>query len=441
MAGRTAPFSSFEWMIAWRYIRAKRAEGGVSAMTWISLIGITLAVFALVVTLAVRTGLRSDLIDILVGSNAHITVKMSAVETVTVTQGDFSTDVVQRINTIADYDAWRARIEAVEGVQRVDPVVSNFALMTSGQLSLLVNANGIRPDDLAGIPRVVDPLWRQGSLEDFGRTENGIAVGRGVAEDLGLTIGSRVTLITAQGVQTAAGRSPRSATFEVVYIFQTGGQILDNSRVYMPLTKAQDFFGVDGAVDQLQVFLDDPQDDVAMRLKVAEALPAGGWLYTWKDESGDYLRALSLEDNALFILLSILVLIASMNIVSGLIMLVKNKGRDIGILRTMGLDQGAVLRVFFLVGAWIGTAGTVLGVGLGVLFALNIDHVYGFVNWLSGNGVAELSARGFIFPSAILRPADIVSAMALSLGLSWGITIFPARRAARMNPVEALRYE
>ncbi|KPP85003.1 MAG: lipoprotein-releasing system permease protein [Rhodobacteraceae bacterium HLUCCA08] len=441
MAGRTAPFSRFEWMIAWRYIRAKRAEGGVSAMTWISLIGITLAVFALVATLAVRSGLRADMVDIMVGSSPHVTVRMSDIETITVTQGDFTQEVQRRIDTIAAYDDWRARIAGVDGVERVDPVVSDFALMTLGQTSHLVNVNGIRPDDLAAIPRVVEPIWREGSLADFGRAPNGIAIGRGVADQLGLGVGSRVTLLTANGVQTAAGRSPRSASFEVIYVFQTGGQILDRSRVYMPLDKAQDFFGVDGAVDQLQVFLHDPEDDAAMKARVSEVLPPGGWLYSWKDESGDFLRALALEDNALFILLSILVLIASMNIVSGLIMLVKNKGRDIGILRTMGLDQSSVLRVFFLCGAWIGTFGTLLGVILGAVFALNIDHVYSFVNWLSGSGVDELTARGFIFPSAILRAGDIAMAAGLSLGLSWGITLFPARRAARMNPVEALRYE
>jgi lipoprotein-releasing system permease protein len=211
--------------------------------------------------------------------------------------------------------------------------------------------------------------------------------------------------------------------------------------VYLPLDEAQNFFNRGDAVDELEVMVEDPEAIDAMLPDLMAAMGPRALVWTWRDSAGAFLRALTVEDNVMFILLSILVLIASMNIISGLIMLVKNKGRDIGILRTMGLTEGSVLRVFFICGASIGTVGTIAGVALGCLFALYIDPVFAFINYASGGGVWDPSIRGIYQLPAELRLPDVLSAVALSLGLSWVITLFPARRAARMNPVEALRYE
>ena len=225
------------------------------------------------------------------------------------------------------------------------------------------------------------------------------------------------------------------------YIFSAGRFDIDRTRIYMPFAEAQSYFNKDGVVDEFEVMVTDPDavDDYAQDLLAAGGPEALVW--TWRDSSAAFLRALTIEDNVMFIIMSILVLIAAMNIVSGLIMLVKNKGRDIGILRTMGLTEGAILRIFFLCGAFTGILGTLMGVALGCLFAVYIDPIFSFVNYYAGGGVWDPSIRGIYNLPAKLLPKDVLSAMALSLGLSFVVTIFPARRAARMNPVEALRYE
>jgi lipoprotein-releasing system permease protein len=250
-----------------------------------------------------------------------------------------------------------------------------------------------------------------------------------------------VRLISPQGVKTALGTSPRVNAYTVVYIFTAGRYDIDKTRIYMPLAEAQSYFNKDGMVDEFEVMVHDPEavDDYATALLQAAGPEA--LLWTWRDSAGAFLRALTVEDNVMFIIMSILVLIAAMNIVSGLIMLVKNKGRDIGILRTMGLTEGSVLRVFFLCGAFTGVLGTLAGVVLGSLFAAYIDPIFSAINYWAGGGVWDPSIRGIYTLPAKLMPGDVISAVALSLGLSFVVTIFPARRAARMNPVEALRYE
>jgi lipoprotein-releasing system permease protein len=258
---------------------------------------------------------------------------------------------------------------------------------------------------------------------------------------LNAQIGDRIKLISPNGVRTAFGTSPRVKSYEVVYIFSAGRYDIDRVRVYLPFAEAQSFFNREGVADEIEVMVEDPEDIAALRFDLLRAGGERAVLFTWKDSASAFLRALDIEDNVMFIILSVLVLIATMNIVSGLIMLVKNKGRDIGILRTMGLTEGSVLRVFFICGAGVGVIGTVFGVILGCLFAIYIDPIFSLVNALSGGGVWDPSIRGIYHLPAELRFNDVLSAVVLSLGLSFIITIFPARRAARMNPVEALRYE
>ena len=428
MASTPAPFAAFEWMIAWRYLRARRAEGGVSVMTWISLIGITLAVFALIATLAVRTGFRSEFVGTILGANAHVTLYNS---------GQVN-DQGRIERTIADYDTLAARVAAVPGVTRAAPLIRGQVMISLRGRNSGVEVFGISAENLATLPGIAES---DEALGDLGRFEAGIAIGSGVARDLGVGVGDRVKLISPDGVRTALGTSPRINAYEVVYIFTAGRYDIDRTRVYMPFAEAQSYFNRDGVADELEVMVTDPEavDDMADALfRVAGPRTL---IWTWRDASGGFLRALEVEDNVMFIILSILVLIAAMNIVSGLIMLVKNKGRDIGILRTVGLSEGSIMRVFFICGAFTGLIGTAMGVVFGCLFAIYIDPIFSFVNFVMGGGVWDPEIRGIYALPAELRLTDVLSAVGLSLGLSFFVTLFPARRAARMNPVEALRYE
>jgi len=422
------PFARFEFMIAWRYIRAKRAEGGVSIMTWISFLGIMLAVMALIATLAVRAGFRHEFVGTILGANPHASVIPIGRQV----EGG------RTLRVLSDYDAIAERLRGVEGVTGAFPVIRGQVMATANGRNAGVEVLGITPENLATVPLVAHPEIAYGDLAAF---PTGIAIGIGVARELGLSVGDRVRLISPDGARTAFGTSPRISAYEVTYIFQVGRYDIDRIRVYMPFDEAQIYFNRDGVADEIEVSVTDPDRVLSMVVPLTRAADADVIVWTWRDNAGAFLRALQMEDNVMFIILSILVLIATMNIVSGLIMLVKNKSRDIGILRTMGLSEGSILRVFFICGSSIGVAGTLAGVALGCAFAIWIDPIFAFVNWLAGGGVWDPSVRFLSTLPARLEFGDVMSAVALSLGLSFVITILPARRAARMNPVEALRYE
>lgn len=423
------PFAPFEWMLAWRYLRSKRADGGVSIMTWISLVGITLAVFALIATLAVRSGFRAEFVDTILGSNAHITVK---------TLGEIDPQTEKLDQTIRNYEERAAAVRKVDGVTRVAPLVRGQVMATAGGRNAGVAVYGISPENLATIPRVANPETAKGSIKDFGK---GIAIGSGVASELGVGLGDKIRIISPDGAKTAFGTSPRVNAYEVTYIFTAGRYDIDRVRVYLPFEEAQIYFNREGRADELEVMVEDPEKVDAMGAAIRQAAGGNVFLWTWRDSSGAFLSALEIEDRVMFVLMSVLVLIAAMNITSGLIMLVRNKGRDIGILRTMGLTEGSILRVFFICGAFTGIIGTIFGTILGCLFAMYIDPIFALVNSLSGGDAWNPAVRNIYYLPAKLEFLDVLSAMGLSLFLSFVVTIFPAQRAARLNPVEALRYE
>jgi lipoprotein-releasing system permease protein len=423
-----APFAAFEWMIAWRFLRARRAEGGVSVMTWISLIGITLAVFALIATLAVRSGFRSELVDTILGANAHITVY----------QLPIANEAGKLDRKIYDYQDMADRLRALPSVSRAAPLVKGQVMASFGGTNTGVQVFGLSQEDLNTLPRIVAPENFQGRIEDFDR---GIAIGSGVARLLNARLGDSIKLISPDGVKTAFGTSPRVKSYPITYIFTAGRYDIDKTRLYMPFSEAQAYFNMEGAADEIEVMVTNPEQIERLTPDLLHAAGPRAQLWSWKEASGNFLRALQIEDNVMFIIMSILVLIAAMNIISGLVMLVKNKGRDIGILRTMGLSEGAIMRIFFICGAGTGLIGTVFGMVLGCLFAIYIDTIFSLVNYLAGGGVWDPSIRGLYAIPAELYLSDVLSAIGLSLGLSFFITLFPARRAARLNPVEALRYE
>jgi len=397
-------------------------------MTLISLVGISLAVFALIATLAVRSGFRHEFVQTILGANAHLSLHSSS----------YHDENGRLTRAITNYDEMVAEIVKVPGVTRAAPLIRGQLMASFNGRNAGVEVLGARPSDLQTLPLIANPETQRGLLENL---PGGIAMGSVVARELGVQIGDRVKIISADGVKTAFGTAPRIKSYEVVYIFGVGRYDIDRVRVYMPLDEAQAFFNREGTADEIEIHVDDPDrvDDFVVPIRAAAGQRA--LLWTWWDSAGGFLQALETEDNVMFIILSILVLIAAMNIISGLIMLVKNKGRDIGILRTMGLSEGTILRVFFIVGASVGLLGTLIGTVAGCLFALYIDPIFTFVNWAMGGGVWDPSVRYLSQLPARLELGDVLSAISLSLALSFAATYFPARRAARLNPVEALRYE
>ena len=428
MSNTPPPFAAYEWMIAWRYLRSKRAEGGVSVMTWISLIGITLAVFALIATLSVRSGFRAEFVDTILGANAHATVYQGA----TVNENG------QMDRSISEYDTIAARLRQVPGVSRVAPLIKGQVMATRLGRNAGVEVFGISFENLLTLPRIARPESYAG---DINRFQSGVAIGSGVARELGVIVGDKIKLMSPDGVKTAFGTSPRIKSYVVGYIFTAGRYDIDRTRIYMPFAAAQSFFNSEGTADEFEVMVADPEAVDVLLPALQAAAGDNALVWTWRQASSSFLKALKIEDNVMFIIMSILVLIAAMNIVSGLIMLVKNKGRDIGILRTMGLSEGSVMRIFFICGASTGLLGTLCGVLLGVAFTLYIDTIFSAVNYLAGGGVWDPSIRGLYNVPAKLQLGDLITATGLSLSLSFVVTIFPARRAARLNPVEALRYE
>ena len=428
MSKTTYIFSNFELLIAWRYLRSKRAEGGVSTMTWISLIGITLSVFALIATLSVRSGFRAEFTDTILGANAHITVYKQPTK-----------DQKGNVNrSIRDYEKLNSLLSSLPSIDRAAPLIRGQVMASANATTTGVDIFGISPENILSIRRVSNPKTSIGDIKNFSK---GLAIGSGVAQSLSVSIGDEVKLISPNGVKSAFGTSPRVKTFEVQYIFKAGRHDMDKVRIYMPFKNAQEYFDRDNLADEIEVLVRQPNKIEEVVEELSSKIDGQFLFWTWKDASGNYLRALEIEDNVMFIIMSILVLIATMNIVSGLIMLVKNKSRDIAILRTIGLSERSVLRIFFLCGAMTGIIGTIIGTLMGCAFAIYVDPIFSFINVLSGGDVWDPTIRGIYSIPAQLRWEDVLTAVLISLFLTFSITYFPAKRAARLDPIEALRYE
>ncbi len=420
-------FSWFEWLIAWRYLKSKRKDGGISVIAWYALVGVTLGVGTLIVVQAVMIGFREEFTDKIVGVNPHIVVSSSQYD-----------PKLQKSKLIENFEEIVKNLKLNEGTLNVAPVIKGQVLGSNLRKNVGLEVYGYKPVDFSLIPLIKDPEFSAGSIQAF---KNGVAIGRGVAKVLNLRIGDNITLLSPNGVSTAFGTAPRSSTFEIKYIFGVGRYDIDNTRIYMPLKAAQGFFNKEIGVDQIDIIVSDPSRVEFYRGPVKNKLDKDFMMWTWKDASGAFLSALDVERRVMFIILSLVILIAALNIISGLVMLVKNKTRDIAILRTIGFSQASIMRIFFICGSLIGILGTIFGVIWGCLFAYFIHDIQLLIEFLSGGSIWNSEIRFLSQVPSRLRLQDIGLAITISLGISFLITVIPARNAAKINPVEAIRNE
>jgi len=413
-------FAPFEWMLSLRYLRARRKEGFISVIAGFSFLGIMLGVATLIIVMAVMNGFRKELLNKILGLNGHL--------------------LVQPLEApLTDWETVAERISKVPGVRLAVPIVEGQALASSPFNSAGVLVRGMHGADVAALPSIGNNI-KQGSLEGFDEAQ-GVAIGRRLADQLSLRTGDNVTLVAPKGAVTPMGTTPRIKAYRIVAVFEIGMSEYDASFVFLPLPEAQAYFNRAGDVSAIEVYTDNPDRIDRYRTLAAEAAGRPIFMIDWRQRNATFFNALQVERNVMFLILTLIVLVAALNIVSGLIMLVKDKGSDIAILRTMGASQGSILRIFLITGASIGVVGTVVGLLLGTLICLNIESIRQFLSWLTST---ELFSPELYFLSRL--PADMdfretTAVVVMALALSLLATLYPSWRAARLDPVEALRYE
>ena len=413
-------FASFEWLLAFRYLRARRKKGSASVIAFFCVLGIMLGVATLIIVLSVMNGFRKELFDKILGLNGHVIIRPLA-------------------RSFTDFAATADRLDAVPGVKFSLPVVEGQVMISSQSNSSGIIVRGLRAKDLNSLKAISGNI-RYGSLADFDQS-GGIVIGTRLANTLNVFAGGEVTVLAPRGASTPFGTAPRIKRYPVTAIFEMGMSEYDGTIAFMPLKEAQSFFNVGDAVHVLEVVVDNPDNVDGMRASLQDAAGPDLILNDWRQRNATFYNTLKIERNVMFLIVMLIVLVATLNIISGLTMLVKNKGRDIAVLRTMGATRGSIMRVFFISGTSIGFIGTLAGLILGVLISLHMEDIRQFVSILTNTRLFDPQVYFLSSLPSEMDPLEVVAVVLVALALSMLATLYPALQAARLDPVDALRYE